>query len=348
MAKGEAQSQARRLDPATAFLRSGERLAVVDLGGPEARLGEDILRGFAEPGRRSIPCTYFYDRLGSAIYEEITELPEYYPARTEAAILRRIAPDLRRRLGPVPLIELGSGSSQKTRILLDAWGGPATYVPIDVSRAMLARAAEALIGEYPSLRVLALAGTYEDALDALAETPLAPERLVMFLGGTIGNFTPAATTAFFARLAEVIPAGGHFLLGFDRQPHAGKSRQLVLDAYNDRAGVTARFNMNLLVRLNRELGADFRLPAWAHDAVYDDAENQIEMYLESLEDQQVRIPALGHSYRFARGERILTEISRKLDPGAVATELTGHGFAVVEQLGDDEQRFGLVLARRSK
>jgi L-histidine Nalpha-methyltransferase len=293
------------------------------------------------------PRPYFYDLAGSRIYEEITALPEYYPTRTEAGILAGCAGALRRRLGPARLVELGSGSSQKTRLLLDAWGAadePTLYAPIDVSAGMLQASAEALVADYPALRVLALAGRYEDGLAAL---PPSPRALYTFLGGTIGNFAPDAQDAFARLIAARMSPGAHLLLGFDRRPNAKKSARRIFEAYNDAAGVTARFNLNLLVRLNRELGADFRVDRFAHVAPYNEELDRIEMYLESLEDQEVFVPALGRAYRFARGERILTEISRKHDAEELAAWFEARGFSCEEGFGDRGGLFGVLLLRRA-
>jgi L-histidine Nalpha-methyltransferase len=332
---------------AAAFLAaSSPRSLVLDVGSRVEHLREDIANGFAIPGRRSIPCTYFYDQVGSEIYEEITRLPEYYPTRTEAAILRAVAPELHRRLGASWILELGSGSSSKTRLLLDAWRAgtaSALYTPIDVSREMLRSTAEALCADYPSLRVLALLGRYEDALAAL---PTCEDALVCFLGGTLGNFEPDAQARFFQNLAGRMAPGSHLLLGFDRRPHTGKPARRIYEAYNDAAGVTARFNLNLLARINRELGANFRVERFAHIAPYNEPKAQIEMYLESLDDQEVAIEALSRSYVFSRGERILTEISRKYDPKALAGWFGERGFSCVEIFSDDAGLFGLLLLRR--
>lgn len=330
-----------------AFLSSPtSRLCVLALGAPEERLAQDVLRGFANAGRRFLPSTYFYNALGSEIYEEITALPEYYPTRTEAAILRDAAPVIRKLLGPVRIVELGSGSSQKTRILFDAWRAQreeTLYVPIDVSHSMLASTAEALVSEYRGLRVLALAGRYEEGLAAL---PPSAASLITFLGGTIGNFEPEQQEIFFARLSDRMSPGSAFLLGFDRRAHLKKPTEIISRAYNDEAGVTARFNLNLLTRLNQELGADFRLESFRHEAIYNEEKHQIEMYLESLAEQTVNIPALSRSYLFSKGERILTEISRKFDPEELASWFEARGFQKEAFFGDPAELFGLLLFRR--
>lgn len=341
-------TEAARPDGAKAFLStSGPRLSVLKLQHDEAgvRMRAEVAAGLGSQPR-CIPPTYFYDAAGSALYEAITRLDEYYPTRTEAELLQRLAPQLARALGNPELVELGSGSSHKTRILLEAFsahGRGLTYVPIDVSHAMLLETAERLVTQYPTLRVMGLAGQFEDALDML---PPSSQRLVLFLGGTIGNFTPTYQEAFFTRLADGMAPGSHLLLGFDRRPHARKPASRIRAAYNDSRGITARFNLNLLARLNRELGADFRLAAWRHRAHYNPLEHQIEMYLESQEAQEVTLEALGLTVRFEPQEAILTEISRKFDPSELAGWFEDRGFRAIQHCTDEQQDFSLMLFRR--
>jgi dimethylhistidine N-methyltransferase len=320
-------------------------------------MAREVLSGLSDPVQKWVPPTYFYDREGSEIYEEITELPEYYPTRTEAALLRRILPELRHLVRPTQIVELGSGSSTKTRLLFEVFasfsqtgsatanaGAAPVYIPIDVSRSMLERTARRLVEEYPPLRVLGLCGQYEDALPAL---PPSGSRLVVFLGGTIGNFTPAFQSTFFTRLGLFMRPGNQLLLGFDRRAHKGKPASLIVEAYNDRSGVTARFNLNLLRRLNRELGADFDLSGFAHRAIYSERSDQIEMHLISQREQMVHIPN-GGTFRFRQGETLLTELSRKFDPAELAVWFARHGFHCVERWTDDGQLFGLMLLEREE
>lgn len=310
-----------------------------------ARLLREVSTGLADPRQKWIPPTYFYDERGSLLFEEITSLPEYYLTRGEESILRRVVPDLARQLQPEQLVELGSGSSAKTRLFFDAYDArqqALTYAPIDVSRSMLQASAEQLQQEYGALRVLGLAGQYEDALAVL---PPAANRLIFFLGGTIGNFTEGMQAQFFSRLVGGMERGNHLLLGYDRQPHPGKPVADIVAAYNDHQGVTAAFNLNLLTRLNRDLGMDFHLPDWSHRAVYDDDRHRIEMHLVSRCEQVVTLPAGGRSYRFAPGESILTEISRRFDPQGLADWLAEFGLQRVGQWSDDNAYFGLILLR---
>lgn len=308
---------------------------------------DEIRSGLDDPQQPWISPTYFYDAAGSQIYEEITRLPEYYPTRTEAAILKLAAPWLAANLRVRTMLELGSGSSAKTRLLLEALLGrrePLTYVPIDVSATMLELSARELLAQFPGLRVLGLAGRYEHALAVL---PPQPDVLAIFLGGTIGNFPPAAMAAFVAQLAQALLPGSHLLLGFDRRAHAHKPAAVIQRAYDDAAGVTARFNRNALVHLNRVLDSDFVPERWGHVALYNTETHQIEMYLESLTDQVVVAPRLERRYAFAKGQRILTEISRKFDPDELAAWFQTRGFAKVRHWSDARGYFGLLLLERT-
>lgn len=309
------------------------------------RMRAEVLEGLQAAPQRWISPTYLYDDEGSAIYEAITELPEYYPTRTEAAMLAEFAPRIAERTAARKVLELGSGSSTKTRTILRALlegGAPLTYIPVDVSEGMLEQSALALKDELPGLRVLGLAGRYEDAFETLE-----PQRdlLAIFLGGTIGNFPPDYQEAFFAGLGRILAPGSRFLLGFDRQAHAGKPPAVIQAAYDDEQGVTAQFNLNVLAHLNRALGADFKLGAWRHVARYDEAKHQIEMYLESATEQVVTFPD-GPAIRFEAHERILTEISRKFDPDALAAWFEARGFRAIERFNDARDYFGLLLLER--
>jgi L-histidine N-alpha-methyltransferase len=305
-----------------------------------ARMAEDVSEGLQHSPKR-LSSAYLYDSQGSLLYEQITQLPEYYQTRTEAALLRQIAPDLSLLSGAVELIELGSGSAKKTRILLDAWKKQeraVTYIPIDVSPKMLVDTASCLTQDYPMLRVLGLVGRYEEALAVLPENP---NRLILFLGGTIGNFTPEEQAAFLSRLKALSPPGTKLLLGFDYQPHEGKPVEVILQAYNDQAGVTARFNRNILAHINNRLNADFDLSAWEHQAIYNPQQQQIEMTLVSRCAQTVQV--LRQSCRFASGERILTEISRRYEPESFARWFETRGWRCLESWSDTRRYYGLML-----
>lgn len=311
---------------------------------PEDRMRAEVLAGLAS-SPPTISPTYLYDAAGSALYERITTLPEYYPTRIEDAMLVRLAPILAERAPAARLLELGSGSSTKTRRLLAAYlarRGALTYIPVDVSEGMLARSARDLTAAYPGLSVLGLAGRFEDAFAALE--PQA-ETLALFLGGTLGNFPPDEQAAFFGRLGGVLAPGSRLLLGFDRAAHAGKPAEVIRTAYDDGAGVTAQFNLNVLSHLNRVLGSDFKRSAWRHVARYDAKLDRIEMHLESAVDQAVTFPD-GPRFEYRAGQRILTEISRKFHPDELAGWFEAHGFRAVEHWADEREYFGLLLLER--
>jgi dimethylhistidine N-methyltransferase len=265
----------------------------------------DVLHGLRSPAK-SLPCKYFYDETGSELFEWITALPEYYPTRTELAIMRRHAAEMADLLGPrCLLIEYGSGSSTKTRLLLDRLRDPAGYVPIDVSGEHLRRAARKLGEDYPEVEILPLCADFTRPLEPPVPARSPKRRVVYFPGSTIGNFTPAESVELLRRTADLCGRGGGLLLGADLR----KDRRVLEAAYNDREGVTAAFNRNLLVRINRELGADFVVGQFAHRAFYNEVEGRIEIYLVSRLPQRVHVA--GVEIVFAAGEPIRTEYSYK-------------------------------------
>lgn len=313
----------------------------------DGKMARDVVEGLSRAEHKSLPSMYFYDSMGSSLYEQITHLPEYYPTRCEAEILRAHALQLAQMLeAPIvtsSLVELGSGSACKTRILLDAWQAKkyhVTYIPIDVSENILAQSAQALSSEYPALQVIALAGCFEDCLHLL--TP-GPERLFLFLGGTIGNFTPGFQNIFFMNLARQMEVGAKLLVGFDRMPHAKKDAKLIEQAYNDTAQVTAAFNRNILSCVNKGLEGNFRLSAWQHEAIYNEEKQQIEMYLESTRFQRVHLEQVKKTFVFEPGERILTEISRKFDPEELMDWFESIGFRCLANWTDSAELFGVLL-----
>ena len=263
----------------------------------------DVIAGLAAP-RKAIPPKYFYDAVGSALFERICELPEYYPTRTELAIMQAHAGDMARHLGPGgTLIEFGSGSGLKTRVLLAALQ-PHAYLPIDISAAALHAAASRFATDFPGVAVTAVHADYSETLDL--STLLPPgARAVYFSGSTIGNFTPAEAIDFLHRVHALVGRGGTLLIGVDLQ----KDVTVLEAAYDDAAGVTAAFNLNLLVRINRELGADFDLRTWSHQAFYDADLGRIEMHLRSHTAQAVCIA--GQVFHCAADETIHTENSYK-------------------------------------
>ncbi|MBM3275648.1 MAG: L-histidine N(alpha)-methyltransferase [Candidatus Sericytochromatia bacterium] len=306
-------------------------------------LASDILAGFAKTPRE-IPCVYFYDAAGSEIYGEITRLPEYYPPRAETAILRAHAAEIATICGPGEWVELGAGSATRTRHLLSAvveCGWDLQFRATDASPAMLGTCVDALRQEYPGARIEGLVGDYFATLAAL---PPRADRSLVFLGGTIGNMTDAQAAELASAAARAVLPGGHFLVGFDRRPHAGKTVATIEQAYNDAAGVTARFNLNLLTRLNRELGADFDLARWRHEAPYNTESSRIEMNLVSQTRQQITIPAVGRTYEFAEGEQIRTEISRRFEAEPLAAML--EPFTLEKAWTDGAGLFGMALLGR--
>ncbi len=295
---------------------------------------------------KSLPPKWFYDAEGSALFEKITELPEYYPTRAERAILRAAAPRIAARTGAAVLVELGSGSSEKTRLLLDALRHAGTlrgYVPVDVSESALVLAADALEVEYPGLAIHAVASDFEEALglpQAAPDSGDSEPRLVAFLGSTIGNMVPAERAAFLRRVRAQLRPGDAFLLGTDLV----KDPAVLVAAYDDAAGVTAAFNKNVLAVLNAELGANFDLSAFEHVARWDAANEWIEMRLRSVLEQQVRLADLGLTVAFAAGEEMRTEVSAKFRRAGVEAELAATGFDLRSWWTDPAGQFGLSLS----
>lgn len=265
-----------------------------------------LLSGLDRP-RKEIPCKFFYDKRGSELFDRICGLAEYYPTRTEIALLQTHGAEIAALAGPGRhVIEFGSGSSLKIRTLLDALDNPAAYTPIDISRRHLLQSATALAGDYPALEVNAVCADYTRPLDLPPpETDPAARPLVFFPGSSVGNFTAEQAIDFLGRTAALLSAGGDLLIGADLH----KDADILLPAYNDSEGVTADFNLNLLARANRELGADFDLDGFSHDARYDAAAQRIEMHLISRREQTVRIGE--RRFNFGDGESILTEYSHK-------------------------------------
>jgi len=310
---------------------------------PPDFLGE-ALRTDARRGLTSdpkwLPPKWFYDEHGSVLFEEITRLPEYYPTRAEREILETRADEIAADSDATALVELGSGSSEKSRVLLDAMRRHDTlerYVPVDVSESALAEAAEALRGEYPGLAVHALVADFEHQLGQL---PAGGRRMVAFLGGTIGNLVPADRAVFLADLRRTLVPGDTLLLGTDLV----KSPDVLVPAYDDAAGVTAAFNKNVLAVLNRELKADFDLDAFDHVARWDAEHEWIEMRLRSRRAQNVYVAGLDLDVHFADGEEMRTEVSAKFQREGVTAELEVAGFALSDWWTDSDGRFALSLS----
>jgi L-histidine N-alpha-methyltransferase len=302
-------------------------------------LRADARRGLT-PTPKQLPPKWFYDHRGSLLFDEITRLPEYYPTRTERAILAARAGEIAQVSRADTLVELGSGTSEKTRLLLDALRAAGTltrFVPFDVSETMLRDVAAAMVGDYPGVDVHAVAGDFERHLDRI---PVGGRRLVVFLGGTIGNLLPDARARFLGDIAAGLRADDTFLLGTDLV----KDPMRLVRAYDDAAGVTAEFNRNVLHVLNRELGANFDVSRFAHLARYDTEDEWIEMHLRSRTEQVVTIPDLDLVVPFAPGETMRTEVSAKFRRARVERELADAGLRLVEWWTDPAGDFALSLS----
>ncbi|MBB5165075.1 L-histidine N(alpha)-methyltransferase [Mycobacterium sp. AZCC_0083] len=289
---------------------------------------------------KSLPPKWFYDSVGSDLFDQITRLPEYYPTRAEAEILRARAADIAAASGADTLVELGSGTSEKTRILLDALrdgGSLRRFIPFDVDASVLESAGAAIGEEYPGIEIDAVCGDFEEHLGKI---PHVGRRLVIFLGSTIGNLTTEPRAEFLAALADNLEPGDGLLLGTDLV----KDVDRIVRAYDDGAGVTAQFNKNVLAVVNREVDADFDLDAFDHVARWNVDEERIEMWLRASTQQRVRVGGLDMSVDFAAGEEMLTEVSCKFRADAVAAELAAVGLRRTNWWTDQAGDFGLSLA----
>jgi dimethylhistidine N-methyltransferase len=296
---------------------------------------DDVIAGFSRP-QKELPPKYFYDERGSALFEAICELPEYYPTRTETAIMRSYSREITGRLGPhCALIEFGSGSSRKTRILIGELA-PVAYIPIDIAAAQLKASSAELAQAFPGLTVIAVCADYSRPFVLPELNGVHPRRRVIYFpGSTIGNFTIPEATAFLKGARTVAGAGGGLLIGVDLK----KDPARLSAAYNDAQGVTAQFNLNLLARINRELGADIDLTAFRHHAFYNPGPGRIEMHLLSGRDQQVNIR--GHVFRFRSGETIHTENSYKYSVVEFQELARTAGFTPQWHWTDPEQLFAV-------
>ncbi|WP_026551312.1 L-histidine N(alpha)-methyltransferase [Arthrobacter sp. H20] len=306
----------------------------------ERTLREDVRAGLNKPVK-TLPPKWFYDQRGSELFEQITELPEYFPTRTERQILEDHAGEMAAASPTETLIELGSGSSRKTPLLLDALkaaGGLRSYVAVDVSDSALTEANSGLSRDYPDLILQAVAADFESQLQLL---PRQGHRMVAFLGGTIGNLEPDSRARFLTQVRELLgQEGGSLLLGTGLvQPP-----EILIPAYDDPTGVTADFNRNVLRVLNAELGADFDVEAFEHVAVWNKDEEWIEMRLRATRAMQVQLPGAGLEISFDRGEELRTEVSAKFRPRKIAAELEAAGLSIVGQWTDAEERYAMTLA----
>jgi L-histidine N-alpha-methyltransferase len=315
-------------------------MEIHELGrGARAELAADVRRAFREHPH-ALPPKWFYDERGCALFERITRLPEYYQTRAEAEILRDAAPDIVRRLRPRRVVEVGSGTCDKTRILLDAaWrlGTLDSFVAFDVSHALVHDSAVDLVERYPGLRVHGIVGDFSAHLDGI---PDGSDQLIAFLGSTVGNLDAGEREAFFGTVRGRLAERSGFLLGVDLV----KDRETLIAAYDDSEDVTAAFNLNVLTVINRELDAALDPAAFEHVAVWNDAEHRIEMHLRSRHDQEISIAEAGTHAHLRRGETLRTEISVKFTEAMVREELAAAGMSLERWYTDRLRRFALALA----
>ncbi len=309
----------------------------------ERCLANDVLDGLTRPFKE-LPPKHFYDARGSELFEQICELPEYYPTRTEMQILAARADEIVAATGAGELVELGSGTADKARILLDAMARAGTlrrYVPLDVTERVVADSARQLVEDYDGLEVHGVIGDFERHLDHLPESDGAP-RIVALLGGTIGNFPPGTRRTLLRKMSSLLGPDDHVLLGTDLVKDPG----VIEAAYDDPEGVTAEFNRNVLHVINRELGANFVAEQFEHVAFFDQKHQWVEMRLRALEACSVEIDELGMSVEFQAGEELRTEISAKFTPERLEADYRAAGLAMEHWYSDDDQLFALSLAAR--
>ncbi len=311
------------------------RVAVLDLEPAKSDFLSETLAGLSRT-LRTLPCKYFYDERGAALFQKICELPEYYITRTETAILRLHAHEMAQCIGArCELIGLGTGAGTKTRILLEELEAPAVYIPIDISKEQLRQSTALFHQLFPQLEILPVCTDYLQPFDLPDPLRTPARRIVYFPGSTIGNFEPREATEFLRRLVDLCGKDGGLLIGVDLQ----KDSDVLERAYNDSQGVTAQFNLNLLRRANRELDADFDLERWRHRAIYNSSVGRIEMHLISEIDQTVHVA--DREFHFRCGERIITEFSYKYTPEGFTALADGAGFDFARMWTDDARLFGV-------
>ncbi|MFZ1153415.1 MAG: L-histidine N(alpha)-methyltransferase [Solirubrobacteraceae bacterium] len=312
--------------------------------GQERSLADDVLDGLTRPFKE-LPPKHFYDARGAELFDQICELPEYYPTRTERSILQEAAEQIASTTAAAELVELGSGTAAKTRVLLDALHRAGTlklYIPVDVTEGMVRDCAQELTSEYPGLRVHGVIGDFERHLDRVPDA-VGP-RLVVFLGGTIGNFPPGSRRRFLREISKLLGPEDYLLMGTDLV----KDPQVLTQAYDDAQGVTAEFNRNLLRVLNRELKADFDPEDFDHVALFNREHEWIEMRLRARRKHTTTVRDLGLSVHFEQGEEMRTEISAKFTRERVEDDLSTAGLEIVSWLTDPEQLFAITLSRPSQ
>ena len=313
------------------------RVTVLDLEPVGADFLAEVLAGLSS-SPRTLPCKFFYDERGADLFQKICELPEYYITRTETELLRRYGSEIAESIGAnVELIGFGTGAGIKARMLLEQLDNPIAYVPVDISKQRLIDSAIELSHAMPSLEILPVCGDYLQELQ-LPKPLRKPDHVAVFFpGSTIGNLEPPVALDFLRRICRLCGKSGGLIIGVDLQ----KSREILEAAYNDSAGVTAEFNLNLLVRANRELGADFDLPLWRHQAVYNEQEGRIEMHLISEAEQTVRVG--GREFAFEPGEKIITEYSYKQTIEGFVRLAASAGFREASRVWTDPQRLFAVF-----
>lgn len=317
------------------------RLQLLNLDPVEDKstLAEDVLTGLSRT-QKELPPKYFYDEYGSWLFDRICEVPEYYPTRTENALLERYAREIISLVRPDTILELGSGASRKTVHLLDACEHEnclSLYQPLDVCGEMLVDAGRRLMQNYSWLDIEALVGEYDAGLDYFSS--IDGNSLYVFLGGSIGNFTDDEARGFLRQVRSSMSSKDYLLLGADRV----KDPSVLNAAYNDADGYTEAFNLNMLSVINRELGGTFDPERFRHRAFFNEEQSQIEMHLQSVVDQRVEIDGLGRSFSFTEGESIRTEISRKFTPESLAALVNGSGFQLARHFQPENGYFSLVL-----
>ncbi|MDE0811423.1 MAG: L-histidine N(alpha)-methyltransferase [Alphaproteobacteria bacterium] len=305
-----------------------------DLSPAEDDFLGDVVAGLSA-SRKTLPCKFFYDEVGSQIFDQICLLPEYYPTRTETTLMRAKAAEMSAAIGAkAQVLEYGCGSIEKVRVLLDALVDPASYIAVDISREHLRMAAETLAQDYPSIEVHAICTDFSQPFDVPPSQP-GQRRVAFFPGSTIGNFEPLAAKELMLRIVAHVGPGGGLLIGVDRK----KDEAILHAAYNDAAGVTAAFNLNLLTRINVELGGNFDVDGFRHEALYNTVDGRIEMHLLSLRDQTVKIG--GRRFSFAEGETIHTENSHKYEIDEFQALVVQAGFVPKAVWSDADNLFSV-------
>jgi dimethylhistidine N-methyltransferase len=302
----------------------------------QGKFEADVIEGLSQ-AQKTIPCRWLYDERGSKLFEDITLLPEYYPTRTETGILSQCAPEIASHIGPqATVVEYGAGASVKTRILIDALEQLSTYIPVDISAEFLHSSAETLQEAYPELKIEPVVADFFTPVD-LSKTLATGVRVGFFPGSTIGNLDGAEVVEFMRRTRSDLGVGSRFILGVDLI----KNLNILIPAYDDTAGVTSEFNLNLLKRVNRELGANFDLSSFTHEARWNEEASSIEMHLVSTRDQTVGLS--GKTFTFLEGETVHTENSRKFDIDVLQGTIAECGWQLSRSWTDKDNLFSVLL-----